>query len=95
MSVTLTTLDEKPAVEIEGADGKVKLYGFRVEQQADGWTCSLTQKDGKAYRVRCGKRGLWSCDCPAWSYSADRWESGCKHTQASIELKKILEVMSQ
>lgn len=93
--VTLTTVDDRPAVRIPMPDGvTTKTYLFRVEQRPAWWCCALRQSGGMTYVVVCRDGENWSCTCPDWKYRTDRHERPCKHVVASQGLKALLATMT-
>jgi hypothetical protein len=93
VSVSLTTLGGKPAVEIVAPDGEVKTYRLEWCHGAGVWRCVLWYCAEGGYTVE-ERGGRWSCSCRAFQFNPDRFVTGCKHCIAMKELRAALEALA-
>jgi hypothetical protein len=108
MSVSLTAVGGKPAVEIIDARGKAWRYWYRVMPGRRTWVLVLTALDPqtdepardrrtgrlRTYAVMLVHPDAWSCSCPDWRMRRRKGGEDCKHCAAARELKPVWEAMT-
>jgi hypothetical protein len=105
VSVSLTTHQGRPCLEIADHKGEVFAYEWSVARGRHGLVVKLACLDPETGEPAVDRAGLvrtyavtlgdgWtSCHCPDAKYRARKEQRLCKHSAAALELVQLLRAM--